>query len=279
MTTLIKLNLARNCIKYIIRIYGIKEIFVPYYTCNTVWHAIREEQCKINFYHINKNFMPEPEFKENDFILYNNYFGLCGNNCEKLAQKYKNIIIDNSHSFYTKHTGIASFNSLRKFFKVQNGAYLYIEKESSTKGFDVDNLELTPVIMQNDYQKFVYNELALNKEKNIKLISPEIEKTMNSIDFEQDKLQRLTWYQKYTKIFDKFNKIKLKTDENNIPYCYPLCTSDETILKSFSDNKLILLKLWNNIPRHFKENEFLNYTLALPLNDITTFNKIINIYK
>ena len=102
---------------------------------------------------------------------------------------------------------------------------------------------------------------------------------MNSIDFAQDKLQRLTWYQKYTKIFNEFNKIKLITDENNIPYCYPLCTSDETILKSFSDNKLILLKLWNNIPKNFKEHKFLNNTLALPLNDITTFNKIINIYK
>lgn len=278
MTALIKLNLARNCLKYIIRTYGIKEIFVPYYTCNTVWKTIREENCKINFYHINKSFMPDVEFNKNDFILCNNYFGLCNENCEFLSRKYKNIIIDNSHGFYAKHSGLASFNSLRKFFKVQNGAYLYTTKEFQ-ECFSVDNTELTPVIMQENYEKFLYNELTLNKEKNIKLISPKAEQIMNSIDFELDKQQRLTWYQKYTEIFDKFNTIQLKADENNIPYCYPLNTNDESILKPLSDNNVILLRLWGEIPKHFTEHQFLNNTLVLPLNDIETQNKIINLYK
>lgn len=278
MTALIKLNLARNCLKYIIRTYGIKEIFVPYYTCNTVWKAIREENCKINFYHINKSFMPDVEFNKNDFILYNNYFGLCNENCEFLSKKYINIIIDNSHSFYAKHSGLASFNSLRKFFKVQNGAYLYTTKKFQ-ECFSVKDTELTPVTMQENYEKFLYNELTLNKEKNIKLISPKVEQIMNSIDFELDKQQRLTWYQKYTEIFDKFNTIKLKADEKNIPYCYPLNANDESILKPLSDNNVILLRLWGEIPKHFTEHQILNNTLALPLNDIETQNKIINLYK
>ena len=77
---IIKLNLARNCLKYLVRIYGIKEIFVPYYSCDTVWKALRQEGCRLHFYHINKNFMPLCEFNKNDFILYINYFGLCDEN-------------------------------------------------------------------------------------------------------------------------------------------------------------------------------------------------------
>lgn len=278
MTTLIKLNLARNCLKYIIRAYGIKEIFVPYYTCNTVWKAIREENCRIKFYHINKNFLPATEFKDNDFILYNNYFGLCQKNCENLSKRYKNIIIDNSHGFYSRHTGLACFNSLRKFFNVQNGAYLYTQKTIDNI-FKTDNTKLQPVIMQENYEKFLFNELTLNKEKEIKLISPEVDKIMNNTDLEFYKQQRLTWYQKYTEIFDKFNKIKLKADKNNIPYCYPLCSADDKLLESLSANNITLLRLWGNIPKHFMEYNFLNNTLALPLNDLKTYNKITKIYK
>ena len=138
---MIKLNLGRNCLKIIIRTYGIKEIFIPYYSCKTIWQSVREENCKIRFYHIDENFMPADEFNQNDFILYINYFGLFENNVKKLCQKYKNIILDNTQSFYSQHQGIASFNSLRKFFPVQNGAYLFgIDK--ITENFQDDELKL-----------------------------------------------------------------------------------------------------------------------------------------
>ena len=65
---IIKLNTARNCLRYILRAYDIKEIFVPYYFCPTVKSAIRKENVKINFYHIDKNFMPVQNFGENDSL-------------------------------------------------------------------------------------------------------------------------------------------------------------------------------------------------------------------
>ena len=45
----IPLNYARNCLRYIIQTYNIKEIHLPYYTCPTVWQAIQKEDCKIHF--------------------------------------------------------------------------------------------------------------------------------------------------------------------------------------------------------------------------------------
>jgi hypothetical protein len=95
---LIKLNLGRSCLKYIIRAYNIKEIHVPYYCCNTVWNAIVQENCRIKFYHIDEIFMPLKEFDKNDYILYINYFGLHEQNCQKLAQKYPNLIVIKSIS-------------------------------------------------------------------------------------------------------------------------------------------------------------------------------------
>ena len=68
----ILVNSGRNALRYIIRLYKIKEIFVPAYTCQFVWLTLKEEGCKINFYHIDKNFMPQEEFNKNSHIIYNN---------------------------------------------------------------------------------------------------------------------------------------------------------------------------------------------------------------
>ena len=115
-TNALKLNCARNALRYIIRAYTIKEINIPFYTCPVVWQAARSENCKIKFYHLDKNFMPAQNFGENDFVLYTNYFGICTKNAQILAKKYKNLILDNAQSFFTEKIGLASFNSSRKFF-------------------------------------------------------------------------------------------------------------------------------------------------------------------
>ena len=135
----IKLNLARNCLKYLIQVYAIRRIYLPYYTCPVVWNSVREENCEVKFYHIDKDFLPTEKFEENDFILYTNYFGINSKNCKILAKKYPNLIVDNSHSFFCKPLGLASFNSLRKFFNVQNGAYLFTSKQLG-QVFEVDKI-------------------------------------------------------------------------------------------------------------------------------------------
>ena len=228
---ILNLNLARNCLKYIIRVYGIKEIFIPYYICPTVWQAIKSENCKINFYHINSNFYPTQEFDSKAFILYVNYFGLCDEICKNLYTKYPNLIIDNSQAYYSTQIGLASFNSLRKFFKFQNGAQLFINSEKILENIETDNLEISPTYIEDNYEQFVHNELILNKETQIKYINTKILDELKSINKTEDKLLRHKYYQKYAKIFDNYNKINLSPTTNSIPYCYPLNPTDNKLAK------------------------------------------------
>ena len=233
--------------------------------------------------------MPMCEFPKDAYILYINYFGLFENNCRILSEKYKNLITDNTQAFYANQYGIASFNSLRKFFPVQNGAYLKIKKESNLN-FEQDSLKLkTNEILRGkifrhsersavskdfaplndvcrgiiDYEQFKQNELTLNDEP-IKLISPDVEAQMGKIDFEQDKNIRLEVFDKYSKAFDRYNLIKLPTLYDNIPYCYPLCTDNEEILQKLGG--MTILRLWDEIPQSFPEYEFLHNVASLPLN-------------
>ena len=73
----IELNTARNCLRYIIRAFKIKEIYMPYYHCPSLRSAVFKENCKISFYHLNKDFYPSSELPSDAFILYTNYFGIC----------------------------------------------------------------------------------------------------------------------------------------------------------------------------------------------------------
>lgn len=273
---IIKLNLARNCLKYICKAYGINKILLPYYTCPVVWNSLREESCEVKFYHIDKDFLPTEKFKKNDFILYTNYFGINSKNCKKLAKKYPNIIIDNSQGFFSEPLGLASFNSLRKFFNVQNGAYLFTSKQLE-QVFEVDKIELQPVSMQEDYEKFLKNELFLDSQKQIKTISPKVEKMMNDIDFEAESIKRVRIFKQYEKVLKNFNNIQLDLNSGDIPYCYPFSPNSEIIKRKLWSKNLVLLQLWKNFPKSFIESEFLNDTIALPLDNAEYAEKIIEI--
>lgn len=272
---IIKLNLARNCLKYICKAYGINKILLPYYTCPVVWNAVREENCEVNFYHIGRDFLPTEEFTKDSFILYTNYFGINSDNCKLLAKKYPNLIIDNSQGFFAEPLGLASFNSLRKFFNVQNGAYLFTSKILEQE-FQTDEIELTPISMQKNHEKFLKNELFLDSQKDIKIISPKVEQEMENIDLEKEKRKRIELFKQYAQVFDEYNNIPTTLKDGKIPYCYPFSPNNEKIKQKLWAKNLTLLQLWKNFPKSFIESEFLNDTIAFPLDETEYAEKIIS---
>ena len=87
----IKLDYARNSLKYLIRAFEIKEIRMPYYLCDVMRHAAFAEGCKPLFYHIDDNFMPVNNFRDDEFVLYPNYFGVFDKNVKILSKIYQNF--------------------------------------------------------------------------------------------------------------------------------------------------------------------------------------------
>lgn len=130
------LDLARNSFKEVIKFYGLTQIYLPYYLCDVMRHSAFEESCKPVFYHIDDKFLPLTDFKQDDFILYPNYFGICDDNVKILCNMYPNIIIDNAHSYFSEPSGRACFNSKRKFINVQKGSDLWIESITDNRKSD-----------------------------------------------------------------------------------------------------------------------------------------------
>ena len=118
----VALNSGQAALRYIIRVKHITDIWAPYFTCPTVWKACIAEGADLHLYHIGEDFMPTIEIDENAYVIYTNYFGVFGKNMSAMRAKYKNLISDNTMSFFSKCTNPA-FYSARKFIAVPDGGY------------------------------------------------------------------------------------------------------------------------------------------------------------
>lgn len=255
---LVKLNLARNCLRYVVKLYNIQEIFLPYYICPTVRQALQKENCKLKFYHIDENFYPILNFDKKAFIIYPNYFGICAKNVEKLLETYPNLIVDNAHNFYMQPVGIASVYSLRKFFDVTDGAYLYTLKAPNLR-FEKDTFIPTKKIFS--HEDFVKNELRLNNE-DIKIISDFTDKKFKTFDLENLKKKRLEKFEYFHSKYKKQNLLKFDLTVNDVPFCYPLMTE-----KAFPSElrELEIYRYWSPLPKEFLEYKFYKNLIPIPL--------------
>lgn len=262
----VKLNSARNCFKYLIKSLEIKEIYIPYYLCSCIRHIAFSEGCKINFYHINKDFSPVCIFSKNSYILYPNYFGICSNIVKNLSQDYPNLIVDNSHSFYSKHTGIASFNSLRKFFsQIRDGGFLYITKNTFLN-IDIDDYFYIPKNL--DYSEVCKNEQRIDNLE-MKIMSDTTYNLFESIDLNREKIKRRKNFEKLHKIYSDTNLLKINLDNEDVPFCYPYlaqCNNDaDCLVNELTDRGITIYRYWDNMPEVYLENIFYKRLVAIPI--------------
>lgn len=268
----VALNTARNCLRYLIRTYNITKINVPYYTCPVVFEAIQKENCEIEYYHINENFMPEKTFSDDDFILYTNYFGICANNVKNLSKRYKNLIVDNAQAYYMPKCGLASFNSARKFMGVPDGAFLQcnklLEEQLELDKTSIDRfthlLKRVDTNAQFGYENYKNNEEALRKE-DIKLISNLTKALINSHNSEFEKEKRLKNF-KYLHQYLKTKKT-IVLNKDDIPMVYPHFGKNGKDLKQkLIKNNIFVATYWDATSLNDIEQDIQDNLIPLPID-------------
>ncbi len=264
----ILLNSARNCLKYILRAYKIPKIHLPYYICPVVRQAIREENVKMEFYHIDKFFMPKKNFAEDEYILYPNYFGLCDEQSEILSKKNKNLILDNAHAFFAPKKGLASFSSPRKFFNVNDGGILEINTKIS-ENFAQDEDRTLEI---RDFESFCKNEFSID-DNPIKFMSEKTKNSLKNINFDEKISKNRKIFSKIDQKLKKTNILNLHLLKNSTPMCYPFLTEDfeeeEKIAKMLEKEGIYLIKYGSNLPETYPEFEFTKI-LMIPLIEKTS---------
>ena len=271
------LNLARNCVIYLIKAKKIKKLYVPYYMCSSLDNA--KNYCEVVYYKINESFLPiyDGEMKDNEYIYIVNYFGQIGNDkIKSLKNKYKNVIIDNVQAFFQKPVkGIDTIYSCRKFFGVPDGAYLYTDSRI-TEDLDIDysinrfkhllgRAENNAQTHFNDYKN---NEKELDNQP-LLVMSKLTHIILGAMQYQKIKKIRTENYKYLRKQLEQFNGIKTKSIVG--AYSYPFYTENaEEIRKKLINKKIYVPTLWPNVLEIEKEDDisykFARNILPIPLD-------------
>jgi len=273
-----RLNSACSALRLILQTYGIKELFVPEYTCPTVWDAIAKEGCKCLFYKIGKDFMPQQTFPPQAFVLYNNYFGICSKQVSTLCQQYSNLIVDNAQAYYAVPDGIACFYSPRKFFGLPDGGLLYCKKEialpeQESNSFDrckhlLKRLDLGAPAGYNDFRE-ASRSLT---EEGVARMSNLTAAMWSNCDYQTARQRRLDNFAFLHQHLKKDNLLFVSLTDLDVPLVYPYLTSQSNLRERLIQQKVYVPKYWPNI----KDNCFTNL-IPLPIDQRYNLNDMARI--
>jgi len=295
---LLKLNTGRNALVYLMKAKKIKKIYIPYYLCESVYEILEKYNYEYEFYQIKEGFLPDfnKELLEDEYLYIVNCYGQLSNNVIiKLKERYKNIILDNTHAFFQKPIeNVDIIYNCRKWFGVPDGAYLSTNcnlKGELKKDFSKERMKHLlgryEENASNYYNYFKENDIQF-KEESLKKMSDLTQNLMGAIDYKRIKKIRKLNYEYLDKKLKDINKLKLNTPK--IPFCYPLYLENldvENLKKKLAEQKIYIPTLWPNV---IKENpqESIEYKYAkniLPIPCDQRYNKknmeniVINIFK
>ena len=290
----IKLNSARNCLKYIIKAQGISKIYMPNYMDKSLKEeSILNELKEMVFYNIDKNFEIEKpiELKEGEKIVYNNYFSLKYDYVSFLAKEYgKSLIIDNTQAFFSKPLeNIDTFYSLgSKYFGVPSGGYLFtrvrlnqrLEQDTSYKSM-LHLIGRIDVSAEKFFAEFQKSKKRRNN-RPIKLMSNITKALLSSINYEKVKLIRERNFYYLHSRFKDLNELKFDATKVEGPMVYPLLIRNADLRQILINNKIYVPTYWKEIldleESSSWEKYLTKYLLPLPIDqryDLNDMKKIV----
>lgn len=273
---LIPLNNARNALIYILKSKRIKKIYIPYYLCNEIRKILLKNKYEFEYYNVDNDFKPifNKVLKE-EYIYIVNYYGQLDNKIIiELKEKYKRIIIDNTHSFFQEPVEeVDTIYNCRKFFGVPDGAYLYTKSKNKIDlNIDISKDRMNHILGRYEgtaneyYNDFKNNDRDLENE-DLKYMSKLTHNLLGAINYKNVIKKRTINYNYLHKNLNKYNKLKLNNHEG--PFAYPLYINNGTeVRKKLEEKKIYIPTLWPNVledvSKDTLEYDYVENILPLP---------------
>lgn len=229
-------NTGRNALRLFVRTRKIEKVFVPAFTCPVVPQALRAENADVVLYDLNEDLTPAVVFPKNAYILYNNWFGVCGKKVRALS--FEKLIVDAAQAFYAGPRGEATVYSPRKFFGVPDGGALVcspLPDAPLSRDFSYDRAQhlLTAADLGSDkaYDSFAEDEDALNGLPVLKM-SRLTETALSAVDYVAVRRRRLENFAFLHGALGRENGLVLDLADDDVPMVYPFLTSDPLKLRT-----------------------------------------------
>jgi len=269
---LVSLNTGRNALEYVLRTRGYSKVYIPHYHCEALITPMARLGQRYERYSINYNFeFDEFSISDDEAILYINYFGLKDDYIKKLATKYKNLIVDNAHAFFSAPLpGVDTIYSCRKFFGVPDGAYLSTSRQIEQQlPHDTSFNRYEHLVGRRDQSATAHYAFYRDLEgrfdnEELKQMSHSTKRLLSSIDYDFARQRRQENFAFLHNELKGMNRLNITGTSEGMSY--PLLASLE-LLHKLIKAKVYIGIYWPNVIRDMPPAS-IEYDLALNLISI-----------
>jgi len=253
----ILLNTARNCFEYILRANKVAHVYMPKYTCDVMLEPLQKLNIPYTFYSIDEvlEIVSQIELKDDEYIVYTNYFGVKDEYSRQLSKVYgRRLILDCSQAYYFEPLRIGhTIYSPRKFFGLPDGGCLYTDRTISEE-LPIDNSDdrMSHLFKRNEegaeagYADFQKNDASLIGQP-IKQMSPTTKELLSSIDFDQVRQKRVKNFHQLHVALKLRNDTKLDIGSVACPMIYAFKTKNKSLRHTLIDQKIFVATYWPNV--------------------------------
>lgn len=272
----ILLSSGRNCLRYIIRQRKIKNIYLPYFLCESLSDICTLEKINIFYYHVNERLLPIDVGKivADSYLYFVNYFGLLRKAIPEIIDKYKNVIIDNTHDFFNNNSfDVDIIYNYRKYFGVPDGACIVSSdlKKNPNYANGKSLNKIIEMISRDEEGEFFHYKTFLDADKYFKnedlvYMSNFTNNYIKGIDYNKVLNKRLNNYRYLKKLLINYNSLV----SDDLTYMYPLYIENGDLLRKYLlNNNIYSLMLWPNVMDNGCNNEekkLANNIVLLPID-------------
>lgn len=222
------LSTGRACMMVMLRHLAPKRVYVPFYTCDAALDPFARLGIETISYALDETLFPQnlPELDEGEYILWTNYFGVCGEQTDKIKERFaKQALLDDTHVFFRNgHPGHWSFTSARKYFGVPDGAFLYSPVTLDVKAERFKGISLTHGLLRRLGHQIeayeAYKEYERSLDCSVCAISEVSEGMLRGVNISRVAEARLRNFDYLHSVFGEHNQLPIK-QISDVPFCYP----------------------------------------------------------
>lgn len=273
---------GRVCFKVLLERVKPTKVYLPFYCCDSLVLPLQEAGISYEYYAINAAFDPVgiPLLSDSELFVYINYFGLKTLTGRKLSKLLgQQLVIDNTHAFFEESYGVSwAFNSVRKFFGVPDGGFLYSPQyleDNYTPNAQIitDHLWLGLFGKQDDANEFHYqNEATQTLE--VKGMSNLTKQILYTVKFADVLRARKKYFKLLDRVLRPLNLLPhhiLNVLPEAVPFCYPILLHKAVDRSVFYEQKVFFPTLWQDVLQrdtegYIYEKRISEHLLALPID-------------
>jgi len=291
----IRFQAARAAFHALLNVGQPQRVWMPKYICDAMLAPLHALGIEIIFYDLDQRLgvVESVTLAPQDWLLYVNYFGLCGEQEAQLLKRFKpsQLIMDHSQAFFARPQNcLATIYSPRKFFGLPDGGLLHTDLNvSEPEQLDCGSVARCTHLLQrldttaeDGYADFKLAEETLHDSLPRRMSSLSA-RLFGCIDLDRVKQHRNTNFQFLHRNLKHLNRLQIDLRFIDAPLCYPLLVENSTLRKRLLAERVFVPTYWSEVIDRVApdslERHLIDHCIPLPCDQRYTTTDMAKVVK